>query len=61
MAALALTSQRFHHEPLHQSYRSLRARGKPFKVAIVAIMRKLVVALNAMVKNDLAWVHDKGP
>ncbi len=30
----------------------LRARGKPAKVAIVACMRKLVVRLNAIVRND---------
>ena len=60
MAALALTAQRFRDQPLHQFYRRLRTKGKPFKVAIVAVMRKLLVVLNAMVRNDTTWVHEKG-
>ena len=30
-------------------------KGKKFKVAITACMRKLLVTLNAMVKNNLTW------
>jgi hypothetical protein len=29
--------------------------GKPFKVAIVAVMRKLLVAINAMVAKNQKW------
>jgi transposase len=36
-------------------YERLTAAGKPFKVAITACMRKLVVYLNVMVKNRLTW------
>lgn len=36
-------------------YDQLRARGKPFKVAIVACMRKLLVILNAMVRDGTPW------
>lgn len=31
------------------------ARGKAAKVAIVALMRTLVIALNAMVRDAAAW------
>lgn len=36
-------------------YKKLRAAGKPPKVALVACMRKLLVILNAMVKNNQVW------
>ncbi|MBN8629164.1 MAG: IS110 family transposase, partial [Planctomycetes bacterium] len=29
--------------------------GKPFKVALVACMRKLLTILNAMLRNNIAW------
>jgi transposase len=33
----------------------LKARGKPFKVVIVAVMRKLLVILNAVVRSGEPW------
>lgn len=33
----------------------LRAEGKPYKVALVAAMRKLLTILNAMLKANSAW------
>lgn len=36
-------------------YNSLRGRGKPFKVAMVACMRKLLVILNIMVRSNSPW------
>ena len=36
-------------------YRQLRARGKKPKVALVACMRKLLVTLNAMVRDGTDW------
>jgi transposase len=36
-------------------YARLKARGKPFKVALVACMRKLLVILNAMVRDGTPW------
>jgi transposase len=36
-------------------YQRLIARGKPKKLALVAVMRKLIVTLNAMLKNDTMW------
>jgi transposase len=37
----------------------LRARGKPFKVVITAVMRKLIVTLNAIVRDGEPWNHPK--
>jgi transposase len=36
-------------------YQALRARGKVFKVAMVACMRKLLGILNAMVRDSRPW------
>lgn len=36
-------------------YQRLRAAGKPPKVALVAAARKLLVTLNAMVRDDKLW------
>jgi transposase len=40
---------------LKAKYEQLRAAGKPAKVAIVAVMRKLVEMANALVKADRKW------
>lgn len=41
--------------PIAATYQRLRAAGKPAKVAIVAAMRKLLVILNAMLRDGKAW------
>ena len=41
--------------PLKMFYERLRERGKSFKVAIVAVMRKLITILNVMVKTNACW------
>lgn len=41
--------------PLGTAYRRLRANGKPFKLAMVAAMRKFIVMLNAMIKHSQDW------
>jgi transposase len=33
----------------------IRAKGKAYKVAMVAVMRKLITVLNAMIKNKTHW------
>jgi len=44
------------HNPVVRAfYRRLRAAGKPFKVALVACMHKLVVILNAMLRDGRPW------
>lgn len=53
MAALAAI--RSTTSPLKAHYRQLVARGKPAKVAIVACMRKLLITLNAMVRDNTPW------
>jgi len=50
----ALTAVR-HNPVLKAFYERLIAKGKPFKVAIVACMRKLLVILNAMFKSGQSW------
>jgi len=40
---------------IRQHYQKLRAAGKPFKVAIVACMRKLLTIVNAMLRKCLPW------
>ncbi len=39
-------------------YRGLRERGKPAKVALTACMRRLIVVLNAMLRDGRSWVAD---
>ncbi|MEA3158407.1 MAG: transposase [Betaproteobacteria bacterium] len=36
-------------------YERLTARGKPHKVAMVACMRKMIIILNTMTKNNAPW------
>jgi transposase len=55
MAALVATR---HNVTLARFYQRLRAAGKPPKVALVAVMRKLLTILNAMVKHQARWQHD---
>ena len=40
---------------LGQIHRNLIARGTPFKVAMVALMRKMLLILNAMLKTDTPY------
>jgi transposase len=44
-----------HNPPLIAFYRRLRGRGKPAKVALTAVMRKLLTILNAMLKHHTVW------
>jgi len=36
---------------------ALRQNGKPFKVVITAVMRKLIVTLNAILRSGEPWRH----
>lgn len=52
MAALVAA----HHNPvIMEFYQRLRLAGKPAKVALTACMRKILVILNAMLKNRTYW------
>lgn len=55
----ALVAMRFNPD-LKAKYTALRDAGKPAKVAIVALMRKLLETANALVKADRLWV-EKAP
>jgi len=50
----ALVAMRFNPDP-KVKYTQLREAGKPAKVAIVALMRKLLLTANALVKADSLW------
>ena len=52
----ALVAMRFNPD-LKAKYAALRETGKPAKVAIVAVMRKLIETANALVKADRIWVE----
>lgn len=52
MAALVGTR---HNPILKAFYARLRAAGKPAKVALVACMRKLLIIINAMVRDGRVW------
>lgn len=55
----ALSAMRY--EPrLRDFYQGLRARGKPAKVAIVAVMRKLLIILNARLRDALREITATG-
>jgi transposase len=51
----ALAAMRFNPD-LKAKYAQLRAAGKSPKVAIVAIMRKLLDTANALVKANRLWI-----
>jgi transposase len=52
MAALVAARR---NRPLAHFYQRLRSRGKPTKVALVAVMRKLLTILNTMIKHQSPW------
>jgi transposase len=52
MAALTAIRRR---SPFRAFYDRLTSRGRPKKVALVAVMRKLLTTLNAIVRNRTPW------
>ena len=50
----ALFAARFNPD-LKDKYQQLVAAGKPAKIAIIAVMRKLVITANALLKADRLW------
>ena len=51
----AITAARFNPD-LKVMYDRLIASGKPFKLAIIAIARKLVILANTLIQNDRIWL-----
>jgi len=47
-----------HNPDLRAKYRQLVAAGKPPKVALTAIIRKLTILANTLVKQDRVWSTD---
>lgn len=58
MAALATIR---HDSPLRTFYHQLRAKGKLGKVALVAVMRKLLIMLNCVMRRGTPWVKHYQP
>ena len=56
----ALVAIRF-NPPLRATYLALRQAGKPAKVAIVAIMRKLLIIANALLRDNRRWTLSHAP
>ncbi|MEW9853792.1 IS110 family transposase [Novosphingobium sp. M1R2S20] len=52
----ALVAARFNPD-LKAKYQQLVTAGKPARIAITAVMRKLVVIANALLKADRCWQH----
>ena len=49
-----------HDEQMRRFYRRLRERGKPGNVSVVAVMRKLLLHLNAVARRGTPWVPQAG-
>jgi transposase len=54
MAALVASRK---NKTMADLYQRMCNAGKPPKVALVAIMRKLITAINAMIRNNQTWHH----
>jgi len=50
----ALVAMKHNHD-MKQKYNQLKDQGKPSKVAITAIMRKLIILANTLVRDDRQW------
>ncbi|MEG9884566.1 MAG: transposase [Hyphomicrobiales bacterium] len=46
-----------HNAQLGQTYQALCNAGKPAKVAITAVMRKLLILANALIRDDRKWTE----
>lgn len=55
MLFLAAQSAARCNAPLHAFYERLLGRGKPKKAALAAVARKLLVAINAMLRDGRPW------
>ena len=57
----ALSVIRRNNSALARFYNQLKKRGKPGKVALVAVMRKLLLQLHAIARRGTPWVEDYAP
>lgn len=51
----AVSTIRANDNPFKTRYQALVARGKPNKIAIVAVMRTMITTFNAMVRDNRPW------
>ena len=58
---LALVPFTRHNPAIRDFHTRLCQRGKPRKVALVAAMRKLLLILNAVVRDQVPWQPDRMP
>ena len=58
MAALAAAR---YNPALRSFYQRLKAKGKKPKLAIVAVMRKLITILNAILRDKKPWKPNLAP
>jgi len=54
----ALVAARFNPD-LKEKYICLTSRGKPPKVALTAVMRKLIILANALIRDDRDWSPER--
>ncbi|WP_443018859.1 transposase [Sphingobium sp. AM] len=54
----ALVAARYNPD-LKAKYQQLVTAGKPAKIAITAVMRKLVITANALLKADRCWAQSQ--
>lgn len=52
----ALVAIRFNPD-MKAKYQALTEKGKPAKVAITAVMRKLIILANTLIKQDRKWIN----
>ena len=58
---LAALSAIRHDNSLRRFYQGLRQRGKPGKVALVAVMRKMLLHLNSIARRGTPWNEEHPP
>ncbi len=56
MAALVAT--RFNAD-MKRKYDALVKKGKPPKIALIAVMRKLIILANALIRDNRNWAENK--
>ena len=52
---MAAMSASMYNADLSRLYQHLTEKGKPHKVAVVAVMRKLIIRANVLVREDREW------
>jgi len=48
-----------HNPDLKAKYMAFIAAGKPAKVALVALMRKLIILVNTLIRDDREWQKNR--